>query len=184
MDQRSGFDQWSYFEERDLTLSFACSWVKAPDYRSVVAALRAGEGVACDLNEARRWFRPYAEEEVVWVAEQSPGWVKMFTLSGPSRWWSSLDKLPQAGGQGFWLSCDTQLGEINAPGYVNDGEWGDFPSEYLERPSQEGAGLVGSDEFAQEMNFYLAGIAYQTGTFIDDSWFGTPGLLCRIPSGA
>ena len=29
---------------------------------------------------------PYSEEDLVWVAEQSPGWVKMFAVSGLCPW--------------------------------------------------------------------------------------------------
>jgi len=34
------------------------------------------------------------------------------------------------------------------------------------------------------MNLFLAVMGYTTGRFIDDTWFTTPGLLCRIPDGA
>ncbi|GGO78023.1 hypothetical protein [Nonomuraea cavernae] len=64
MTSRNKFDQWSYFEERGLTDRFAGSWVEAPDHRAVVAALRAEEEtLACDLNQARRWYSSYSDED-------------------------------------------------------------------------------------------------------------------------
>ncbi|MCA2185598.1 hypothetical protein [Nonomuraea cavernae] len=116
------------------------------------------------------------------MAEQSPGWVKMFALSGLSLW-SVVDTLPQPGGRAFYLSCDG-LGEVSEPVFFNGDEWEDIPADHWDRPRQEGADLVGSSDHAQEMNFYLAAPAYTTGRFIDDTWFTTPGLLCRIPDGA
>lgn|GEM_PF-6827582 len=183
MTSRDRFDQWSYFEERGLTDRFECSWVETPDHHAVVTSLRAEETLACDLNQARRWHHSYSQEDVVWVAEQSLGWVRIFTLSGSSMWWA-LDALPQPGGRAFYLSYDEQLGEVSEPVYVNGGEWEDIPADHWDRPRQEGADLVGSSDIAQEMNFYLAALAYTTGRFIDDTWFTTPGLLCRIPNGA
>lgn len=184
MASHGEFDQWSYFEERGLASKFTCSWVEAPDYRTVVTALRAEEEtLACDLNHARRWHNPYSQEDVVWVAEQSPGWVKIFTLSGSSMWWA-LDALPQQGGRAFYLSYDELLGEVSEPVYVNQGRWQDMTPDFFDRPMEEGAHLVGSSDIAQEMNLFLAVMGYTTGRFIDDTWFTTPGLLCRIPDGA
>ncbi|MCG5216432.1 hypothetical protein [Streptosporangium sp. KLBMP 9127] len=182
MSSRTKLDQWSYFEERGLAGRFECSWVEAPDYRAVVTALRAEEEtLACDLNQARRWYRAYSDEDVVWVAEQNPGWVKMFTASGLFPW-RALESITQSGGRAYHLSY--YAGEVSEPVYVNAGEWEDIPEDYWDRPRQEGAGLVGSSSgIAQEMNFYLAALAYTTGRFIDDTWFTTPGLLCRIPDG-
>ncbi|MGI5491094.1 hypothetical protein [Microtetraspora malaysiensis] len=48
MTDRDKFDQWSYFEERGLASNFVCSWVEAPDHRSVVTALRAEEEALYD----------------------------------------------------------------------------------------------------------------------------------------
>ncbi|MEU4832806.1 hypothetical protein [Streptosporangium sp. NPDC023615] len=142
----------------------------------MVTALRVEEEtLACDLNHAGRWHIPYAAEDIVWVAEQDPGWVRVFTLSGWSMWWPALYALPEPGGRVFSLSCDTTVGEV---------EWEELPVDHWERLRQEGADLVGSSDKAQEMNFYLAALAYTTGRFIDDTWFTTPGLLCRIPEGA
>ncbi|GGK50038.1 hypothetical protein Ppa06_09570 [Planomonospora parontospora subsp. parontospora] len=181
MTSRKKFDQWSYFEGRGLEDGFECSWVEAPDYRALVTALRVEETLACDLNQAWRWYLPYSDEHVVWVAEQSPGWVKLFTVSGLFPW-RALESLPQPGGRAYHLLCFA--GEVSEPVYVNGGEWEDIPEDHWDRPRQEGAGLVGSSDLAQEMNFYLAALAYTTGRFVDDTWFTTPGLLCRIPEGA
>ncbi|UBU11445.1 hypothetical protein [Nonomuraea gerenzanensis] len=183
MSSRNQLDQWAYFEERGLAERFECSWIEAPDHRAVSAALRAEEEtLACDLDQARRWYRAHSGEDLVWVAEHSPGWVKAFTVSG---WfpWRALDSLPQPRGRIYDLSYDG-LGAISEPVYYNGSEWADIPAEHWERPRQEGAGLVGSGGLAEEMNFYLAALAYTTGRFIDDTWFSTPGLLCRIPEGA
>ena len=149
MTSRDRFDQWSYFEERGLTDRFECSWVETPDHHAVVTSLRAEETLACDLNQARRWHHSYSQEDVVWVAEQSLGWVRIFTLSGSSMWWA-LDALPQPGGRAFYLSYDEQLGEVSEPVYVNGGEWEDIPADHWDRPRQEGADLVGSSDIAQE----------------------------------
>ncbi|TYB69356.1 hypothetical protein FXF51_09060 [Nonomuraea sp. PA05] len=182
MTNRNKLDQWSYFEERGLAGRFECSWAEAPDYRAVATALRVEEEMlACDLTQARRWFRDYSEENLVWVAGQSPGWVTMFTVSGLFPW-RALDSLPQPGGRAYHLLY--YAGEISEQAYVNAGEWQDLPAEHWDRPRREGAGLIGSSDLAQEMNFYLAALAYKTGRFIDNSWFATPGLLCRIPEGA
>ncbi|MBG0815290.1 hypothetical protein [Planomonospora sp. ID82291] len=184
MTSRNKFDQWSYFEERGLEDRFECAWVEAPDYRAVVTALRAEEEtVACDLNQAQRWYRSYpkGDAQVMWVAEQGPGWVKMFTVSGLFPW-RALESLPQPGCRAYHLLYFA--GEIDEPIYFNGGEWEDIPEDHWDRPRQEGAGLVGSSGIAQEMNFYLAAMGYMTGRFIDDTWFTTPGLLCRIPEGA
>ncbi|MCA2175419.1 hypothetical protein LDL08_04400 [Nonomuraea glycinis] len=179
---RNKLDQWSYFEERGLAERFECSWIEAPDYRTVVTALRAEEEtLACDLNQARRWYLTYSEEDLLWVAEQSTGWVKMFAVSGLSPW-RALESLPQPGGRSYHLSY--YAGEITEPIYFNGNEWEDtIPDDHWDRPRQEGADLVGSPVIGREMNFYLAALAYTTGRFIDDTWFTTPGLLCRIPNG-
>ncbi|MEU8036905.1 hypothetical protein [Streptosporangium sp. NPDC049078] len=182
MTSREKLDQWSYFEERGLADRFECAWVEAPDYRAAVTALRAEkETLACDLNQARRWYLPYSEENVVWVSEQSLNWIKMLTVSG-SLPWRALESLPQPNGRAYHLTYND--GEFSEPVYVNGGEWEDIPADQWDRPRQEGAGLVGSSDIAREMNFYLAALAYTTGRFIDDTWFATPGLLCRIPDGA
>ena len=182
MTNREKLDQWSYFEERELASAFVCSWVEASDHRAVVTALRAEEEtLACDLNQARRWHHPLSREDIVWVAEQSPGWVVLLAVSGlsPLR---VLEPLTQPGGRAYHLSY--YVDEVSEPVYVNGGEWEDIPEDYWDRPRQEGAGLVGSSSgIAQEMNFSLAALAYTTGRFIDDTWFTTPGLLCRIPDG-
>ncbi|WP_189238209.1 hypothetical protein [Planomonospora parontospora] len=118
------------------------------------------------------------------MAEQSPGWVKTFTVSGTFPW-RALESLPQPGSRAYHLSCDEVLSEVSEPIYFNGDEWEDtIPDDHCDRPRQEGAGLVGSSGLAQEMNFYLAAMAYTTGRFVDDTWFTTPGLLCRIPEGA
>ncbi|MGN9780361.1 hypothetical protein ACTMTF_02965 [Nonomuraea sp. ZG12] len=183
MTDRDRFDQWSYFEERDLAGAFVCSWVEAPDHRAVVTRLRAEEEtLACDLNQARRWHHPLSQEDVVWVADQSPGWVKLFALSGSCLWWA-LDSLPQPGGRAFYLSYDQAIGRVSDPVYVDEGRWLDMPPDVWDRPMKEGAHLVGSSGIAQEMNLFLAVMGYTTGRFVDDTWFTTPGLLCRIRDG-
>jgi hypothetical protein len=184
MTGRGKLDQWSYFEERGLASTFACSWIEEPDHRAVVTRLRAEEEtLSCDLNQARRWHHPLSQEDVVWVAVQSPGWVKIFVLSGSSMWWA-LDSLPQPGGRAFYLSYDKEIGRVSDPVYVNGGKWEDIPEDYWDRPRQEKADLAGSSSgIAREMNFSLAALAYATDRFIDDTWFTTPGLLCRIPDG-
>ncbi|MGA4994484.1 hypothetical protein [Nonomuraea bangladeshensis] len=183
MTSRNKLDQWSYLAERGLADTFGCSWVETPDHRAVVTELRAEEEtLACDLNQARRWYQPYADEIVVWVGEQSPGWVTILNMSGLLPW-PALDALSRPGGRAYSLSY--YAGEVGEPACFNGSEWEeDISADHWDRPRQEGAGLIGSSDLAREMNFYLAALAYTTGGFIDDAWFTTPGLLCRIPDEA
>jgi hypothetical protein len=163
--------------------TFTCSCIEEPDHRAVVTRLQAeGEVLSCDLNQARRWHHPLSQEDVIWVARQSPGWVRIFTLSGSSMWWA-LDSLPQPGGRAFYLSYDKEIGRMSDPVYVSEGSWQDIPEDYWGPSMEEGAHLVGSSRTAKRMNLFLAVMAYTTGRFIDDAWFTTPGLLCRIPDG-
>ncbi|TKK89270.1 hypothetical protein FDA94_10065 [Herbidospora galbida] len=178
MSGRNRFDQWACFEERGLTEMFECAWVEAPGYRSVADGLRAEETLACDLNQAKRWFQPFGEEHLVWVSDHRPGWVKLYALSG-----QSLYRMLPMDGLGFHFSCVNGEWE-DEQSYIHQGEWHEWPTEWFDFATDHGAGDIGSDELAGFMNFHLASIANQTGRFIDDDWFATPGLLCRIPEGA
>jgi hypothetical protein len=109
--------------------------------------------------------------------------VRIFQLSG----WctlSALSSLPEHGGRGFYLRYDKELAEVSEPQYVADGGWWDITPEFWDEAMDAGAHLVGSCDIAQEMNLFLAAMAFTTGRFIDETWFSTPGLLCRVPTGA
>ena len=83
----------------------------------MVTTLRAEEEtLACDLNRAQCWYRAYSEEIVVWMGEQNPGWVKMFTVSGLFPW-RALDSLPQPGGRAHHLSY--YAGQVSEPAHFN-----------------------------------------------------------------
>jgi hypothetical protein len=76
-----------------------------------------------------------------------------------------------------------EIGAVSEPRYLNEGRRQDMTPDFFDRPMEEGAHLVGSSAISHEMNLFLAALAYTTGRFIDDAWFTTPGLLCRIPDG-
>ncbi|MGI5158738.1 hypothetical protein [Microbispora sp. CA-102843] len=92
--------------------------------------------------------------------------------------------MPEPGGRGFCLWCNQEIGEGSEPHYVADGGWWDITPDFWDEAMGAGAHLVGSSDIAQEMNLFLAEMAFRTERFIDETWFSTPGLLCRVPAGA